>query len=86
MISSFFISAGSLFFGLLIAALPESTALPSGITSAFSTVVEAINGLSYLIPVSSLFTALGIVVAYEAAVWLFFAGMWIWKRIPFIGR
>lgn len=86
MIISFLLQSAYGFFSFLIGVLPDSTGLPQGLQDAFTLVFGAIQTVSYLIPVDSLFTALGIVVAYEVALWLFFGFLWVWKRIPFIGR
>ncbi len=65
--------------------LPVSS-LPTGVSDSLNYISSALNQVTYLIPVDSLFTAIGIVVIYEASIWAFFGLMWIWKRIPFIGR
>ncbi len=86
MISSFFIAIGAFIFTLLQAITPASTSLPSGITSALTYVGVAVNSVSFIIPVDSLFTALGIVIGYEGIMWLFHGTLWVWKKIPIIGR
>lgn len=70
----------------LTSVLPASEGLPTAVSDALAYVGTAINSVSYLIPVGSLFGALALVVTYEAAVWAFHGVMWVWKRIPFIGR
>lgn len=60
--------------------------LPSGLTGAIAYAVNAINSLNYLIPTDALFTALGIVMTYEAAIWTFKGAVWIYRHIPFIGH
>lgn len=60
--------------------------LPSGFVSAIAYAVNASNSLNYLIPTTSLYIALGIVVGYEAAIWTFRGAVWIYRHIPFIGH
>jgi len=86
MISSFFITVGASLLAFAVSALPLATSLPTAISDSLADVGSSINAVSYLIPVGSLFGALFIVVGYEAVIWLFHAFMWVWKRIPFIGR
>lgn len=60
--------------------------LPSALISAITYAINASNTLNYIIPTSALFGALGIVVAYEAAIWTFKGAVWVYRHIPFIGH
>lgn len=60
--------------------------LPSGISGSFAYVVNAANSLNYIIPTGALFISLGIVMAYEAAIWTFKGAVWVYRHIPFIGH
>lgn len=86
MIISFLLESAYLLFGWVLDLLPESTGLPEGVESAFDTVFSAMNSISYIFPVDTAFTVVGIVIGYELIIWSFFAFMWVWKRIPFLGK
>jgi len=66
--------------------LSGGASLDSHITSSITFILDSINGMSYLIPVSSLFSALAIVVGFEFVLWGFRGGVWIYRHIPFIGH
>jgi len=70
----------------IVSLLPVSTGLPAGISDAFLYIINAINSMSFIIPVGALFTALGIMVAFEFGLWTFFGLLWVWRRLPFVGR
>jgi len=86
MISTFFIAIGGFVFTALATVLPASEGLPSGIQSALELVASSLNAIGYILPISALFTALGIIVSYEAAIWIYHGILWVWKKIPIIGR
>jgi len=86
MITTFIILIGNTIFDLLLNVLPTSTALPQSLTDAINYISYSLNQVSYLIPVGHLFVALVIVLGFEAVMWGFFAFLWIWKRIPFLGK
>ncbi len=78
-----------LFVGLLfqgLATILPDTALSTDIVSALNSVGYAINAFSYILPVSAIFNALLIVIGYEGIMWLYHATLWIWKKLPFIGK
>ncbi len=75
----------SFLFNALSGVLPTG-GLPDTISRALSTVASSLNAFNFLIPVSSLFIALGIVVGYEGIMWGYHAILWFWKKIPFIGK
>lgn len=86
MISTFFITLGSSILGALVATLPTASELPTGVSDSLSFVASAINAFAYIFPVSQLFSAVGVVLAFELIWWSFFGFIWIWKRIPILGR
>ena len=86
MIITFLLQVAYTFINTLLRVLPNSSGLPSGMHDALTYIIGGINSFSYIIPVAALFAALGTVVLYEAGVWGFHAVMWVWKRLPFIGR
>lgn len=85
MILTLLINMVSFLFAGLETILPIGT-LPSQFSDALNTVVYAVNGLSYLLPIGDIVTCLKIVVAYELIVWGYYGVLWLWKRVPFIGR
>lgn len=86
MIGAFILEGAYQLFSWIISALPDSTGLPEGFSSAVIYMFSAINSFSYIIPVGALFNAMIIVALYEGVVWTFFGILWVWKRIPFIGK
>jgi len=86
MITSFFISIGSYLFSGLGSLLPTSEGLPTGVSDALIYVGEAINSISYLFPVTAIFGAVLIVATYQAAIWIFYGVLWVWSKIPIIGK
>jgi len=86
MISAFFISLGAFLFSVFGSVLPASEGLPASVSSALEFVGTSVNGISYLIPVGALFGALAMVIGYEAVIWIFHGILWVWKKIPIIGR
>jgi len=86
MITSFFISVGGLLITALAAILPASSGLPGAVVAAFTAIGAAVNNVSFLIPVGALFAAVAIVAGYEAVIWLWHGALWVWRRIPIIGR
>lgn len=75
---------GFLFDGLALV-LPVGS-LPVGIANALAQVGYALNDFTYILPVSDIFTALGIVIGYEGIIWGYHALLWFWKKLPFIGK
>jgi len=49
----------------LIALLPNSSGLPTGISDALTYILTKLNAISFLIPVSVLLTCLGIAITFE---------------------
>jgi len=85
---TFFIALAGAILGVLSNVLPASSTLPvpSQLTDALTYVGGAVNSLSYILPVASIFYALLLIVSYEAIMWGFHAIRWVWKLIPFIGK
>ena len=62
---------------LLIGFLPSATPLPVQISSAFTTIVGYINAYTFLINVSALLTALGLVLVVELVFLSAHLSVWI---------
>lgn len=86
MIGSFILEGAYQFFSWIISALPDSTGLPEGFSAALTYIFSAINAFSFIIPVDALFNSMIIVALYEGVVWTFFGILWVWKRVPFLGK
>lgn len=86
MILSFILEGAYHIFSWLIAALPDSTGLPEGFSNALIYIFSAVNSFSFLIPVDALFNSMIIVALYEGVIWTFFGILWVWKRIPWLGK
>jgi len=85
MIASFFISLGATFLGLITGVLPESN-LPTEVTTALESVASALNSFSFLIPVTAIFSVVTFVLTFEIMWFAFWGLVWVYKRLPFIGK
>lgn len=86
MISTFFLSLGTSILTLIIGYLPVSTGLPTDLTTTLVSLAGYINSFSFLFPVNTLFTVVVFVLTFETIWWGFFGLLWLWKRLPFIGK
>jgi len=76
MIVGFLIKLFAAFVSFLIGLLPV-VAFPSGIATAITTVMGYVNALSWLFPVSTLITVLGIMITYEIGIFTFKFTRWL---------
>jgi len=65
MIIGFLISIMTAFFGFILGLLPE-VAIPQGWVDAVALIMEYVNGLSWLFPVSTLLTVLFFALTFHA--------------------
>jgi len=72
-------------FNGILSVLP-TTSLPDEVIAALQTVASSINAFSFIVPVSSIFAVVTFVLTFEVIWFSFFGFMWIWKRLPFIGK
>jgi len=86
MITSGLIYIASLTLSLILAIFPESTGLPTEFTDAITTISGYVGILDPLVPITTLATAVGIVLLYEATIFGFRGLVWIYARIPFLGK
>lgn len=86
MIISGFLYLSSSILALVLAVFPESAGLPSEFTSALGTFSGYVGIIDPLVPVTTLATAVGIVLSYELIVFTFKGLVWTYQRIPFIGK
>ena len=80
MITGFFLSITVSFVGFLIGLLPYGE-ISTNFTSAINYVVGVLNTFNYLLPISTLFTVLGLVVAFDIALWFWQFSKWITRLI-----
>jgi len=81
MISTFILQIFSTFVATLIGFLPSGQ-LPTQIGSAFIYFVGVINQFSYVVPVTTLFQALVVVVGFDIAIMFWHFLNWIIRKIP----
>jgi len=82
MITSFFISIPAYILGAIISIMPQGGSVPTEWVQAVSQIWTAINAFSFIVPVSSLLSCLGIVLGFELAVFGFYAFNWVLKKVP----
>lgn len=56
--------------------------ISSDIATSIATASGAINSFSFILPISTIFAILGLVIAIEGFVFTYKAIMWIIKRLP----
>jgi len=76
MISGFFISIFAGFVAFLIALLPV-VAFPTQIATAIATIMGYVSAMSWLFPVSTLLTCLGVMITFELGVFGFKFTRWL---------
>lgn len=85
MIIDAFINFGIYFISLLIAAFPQSQGIPAEATTAFSSLGGYLGVWSPILPIETLATCVGIVLALEVGIFGFKTIKWIISHIPWIG-
>jgi len=85
MITTFFINIATALFSGLLGVLPTSS-LPDEVIQALQTVATSVNAFSFLIPVGSIFSVVLFVLTFEAIWFAFWGFIWLWKRLPFVGK
>jgi len=85
MILTFLINFASVAINGMANLLPVG-GLPTWIGSALVAVASGLNAWSYLFPVNTILTVLTFVVLYETLVWGWHGVLWLWKKLPFIGK
>jgi len=76
MITGFLLSVLYALIAFFIALLP-ATAIPTAALTAIVSLVGFINAYSFLFPVSTLLTVLGVVMTYYITMLVFDTGLWI---------
>jgi len=76
MITGFLLQVLYAFFTFFIGLLPVID-IPSNVEQAFTTVFAYLNMFSFIVPVGTLLTVLGIVLAYYVAILLLDISLWL---------
>lgn len=86
MITSAFIYLAVGIVSLILAVFPASSGLPVEFTNAITSLTGYVGILDPLVPISTLAQAVGIILLYEATIFAFRGTIWVYQRIPFIGK
>jgi hypothetical protein len=70
--------------GAVISVLPTDTWSPD--ISGVATVIGYVKGLNSVFPIDTVVTLFALAVAYSQFSLLFDVGLWVYHRLPFIGR
>jgi hypothetical protein len=70
--------------GAVISILPSDTWTPD--VSGVTTVIGYVKGLNSVFPIDVVVTLFALAVAYSQFSLLFDVGVWVYHRLPFIGR
>lgn len=85
MIFSFFFSIPALLLSAILSLLPDGGSVPSVWTSAVYSIWSYVNQFSFVVPVDTLLTCLGIAMVFHLAIFTFRLFHWLITKIPFIG-
>ena len=86
MILTFLFSLVQYFFSGLQSLFSGVSTLPTVITGSITYILDSLNSLSFILPVSAILNAFTIVVGFEFVFWTFRGAVWIYRHIPFIGH
>jgi len=85
MIFTGFVYIAAYILQLIVSILPTSTGFPSEVTAAFVTFGGYVQILDTVLPIATLATVLGILVAVDLSIFAFKTFKWIFSHLPFIG-
>jgi len=85
MIFAFLFSLPALLLSAILSILPEGGTIPTIWTNAVYTIWSYINAFSFIVPVDTLLTCLGIAMVFHIAIFTFRLFHWLITKIPFIG-
>jgi len=77
MIFNFILAVVAFMINGVAAILPTITIFPAGLIASLATFTSYVNGWSWLFPISTLYTVLGILVVLVLAEFLYFVGMYV---------
>jgi len=82
MITDFVLSIPLFFVRAFVSFIPASDGLPAGVSSAISSAVSYMNGLSYFFPIDTFLTVTVLILSVEAGILLWNSINWILRKIP----
>jgi len=85
MITTFLLSLSSYVVSAILYLLPDSSGLPSQVTSALSVLSGYVGILDPILPISTLAVVFSLVIAFELAVFAFKTLRWLIGFVPFVG-
>jgi len=86
MIFSAFLYVATFILGLVLAVFPASSGLPTEYSTAIASLTGYVGMFDPIVPIATLAQAVGIVLFFEATIFAFRGTMWIYHKIPFIGK
>jgi len=85
MIVGFLLNIPAYFLQTIIGLLPNGGAMPEEWVSAVFTIWDYIEAFSFIVPVGTLLSVLGLALAFHLAIFTFKVFHWIITKIPFVG-
>jgi len=85
MIIGFLLSIPAYFLQTIIGLLPNGGQMPSEWVSAVYTIWQYIETFSFIVPIGTLLTVLGLALTFHLAIFGFKIFHWIITKIPFVG-
>jgi len=85
MIADFLFSLPAFLLSAIISILPQGAGVPPQFIAAVYQIWNDINAFSFIVPVQTLLTVLGLALALHGGILLFKMIHWIITKIPFIG-
>jgi len=82
MITAFLLSIPGYILQALLLPLPVGGAVPTEWVNAVNTIWNDINAFSFIVPVGTLLSVLGLALAYHAGIFTVHAFNWILRKIP----
>jgi len=86
MITTALINIANVIINAIISVFPTSTGFPAEVTTAFTYFGGYVGMLDPLIPVATLGTVVGIIIAVELIIFSFRSITWMFSKLPVIGK
>lgn len=86
MITTFFLLFANYVISTIVSVLPSSSGLPADVQTSLVTFGGYVGILDPILPVSTMATVFGLVIAFELAIFAFKGIRWVVGYIPFIGK
>jgi len=85
MITTFFLTIATGVLNLIISIFPTSEGLPVEVTNAVTQFGGYVGILGAILPIGTLATVLGLIIAVELGIFGFKGFKWIFSHVPFVG-